>query len=156
MRRFIRSPTVRWLLAGIVALLLAIQVVPVSRTNPPVGGDVSAPPDVQPILRRACYDCHSNETVWPWYSRIAPVSWLVASDVHEGRGQLNFSVWSRLTPAQQAKALREAWRHVADGEMPPWTYRLMHRDAGLSAEDRVALRAWTAGAPARAAPGSEP
>ena len=62
---------------------------PVTRQNPPVTGDVTAPADVGGILRRACYDCHSHETVWPWYSRVAPASWLVAHDVDEGRGFIN-------------------------------------------------------------------
>jgi len=121
---------------------MAIQVVPVRRTNPPVEAVVPAPANVHAILRRACYDCHSNETVWPWYTRIAPVSWLVARDVQQGREELNFSTWNRHSPRQQDKFLRESWNEVAEGEMPPWIYLRMHGNAVLSAQDRAALREW--------------
>jgi len=97
---------------------------------------------VRAVLRRACYDCHSHETVWPWYSKVAPVSWLVAHDVHEGRQKLNFSTWNRYTPKQQVKKSKESWEEVAAGEMPLWYYLPVHRDAALSAEDRALLRTW--------------
>ena len=89
MKQSFRWKVVRWMLLGILVVLLAIQLVPVQRSNPPVEAEVPAPENVRTILRRACYDCHSNETVWPWYSRIAPVSFLVASDVHEARAKMN-------------------------------------------------------------------
>jgi len=139
--------SVRWLVLGIVVLLVLIQLVPVPRSNPPVTADVAAPPEVRVILRRACYDCHSNETVWPWYSRVAPASWLVAYDVAEGRNEMNFSTWNLLTPEQRAKKLEEAWKQVSEGEMPPWPYVTAHRDSHLSVEDRAALRAWVLGSP---------
>ena len=70
---------------ALIVCLVAAQFVPVDRTNPPVGQEIVAPAEVMTVLERACYDCHSNETVWPAYSRVAPVSWLVARDVQEGR-----------------------------------------------------------------------
>jgi heme-binding protein len=149
--RIFRWAVLRLVLLGAVVVLVAIQFVPVGRSNPPVETEVPAPPDVQAILRRACYDCHSNATVWPWYSRVAPFSWLVARDVREGRREVNFSTWNRLTASQQVKKLKESWKEVADGDMPPWFYVSAHHDARLSAEDRAALRAWalaTAGEPA--------
>jgi hypothetical protein len=82
------------------------------------------------LASRACFDCHSNETVWPGYASIAPVSWLVQHDVDEGRAALNFSEWSR--PQKEAK---EAAKEVREGEMPPTAYRLMHAHARLSAAD---------------------
>lgn len=94
------------------------------------------------VLRRACYDCHSNETRWPWYSRVAPISWLVAHDVGEGRRELNFSTWNRMDAAKQAKALRETWKEVYEGEMPPRIYLPTHPEARLSDVDRALLRAW--------------
>lgn len=130
-------------IAGVVFVLLAIQLVPVDRTNPPVESEVPAPAAVRSILRRACYDCHSNETVWPWYSRIAPVSWLVASDVHEGRADMNFSTWNRRTREEQLKAFQECWEKVEQGDMPPLLYRPAHPAARLSEADRSALRAWS-------------
>jgi len=79
----------RWAMGLMAAVFVLIQFIPVARTNPPVEGEISASPEVMSILRRACYDCHSNETRWPWYSKIAPVSWLSVKDVNEGREHLN-------------------------------------------------------------------
>ena len=121
---------------------MGIQLVPVDRSNPPVEVEVAANANVRAVLRRACYDCHSHETVWPWYSKVAPVSWLVAHDVHEGRQKLNFSTWNRYTPKQQVKKSKESWEEVAAGEMPLWYYLPVHRDAALSADDRALLRTW--------------
>ena len=133
----------KWTIAVLIVALVAIQLVPVDRTNPPVETEVPATVEVRSILRRACYDCHSNETVWPWYSRIAPISWQVARDVHDGREKLNLSTWNRYTAKQQLKKLKESWDEVAEGEMPPWLYLPPHPDARLSADDRAALRAWS-------------
>jgi cytochrome c551/c552 len=140
-------------LAGLVlaTALGAAQVFRIDRTNPPVTGDIAAPSEVKAVLRRACYDCHSNETVWPWYSEVAPVSWLLAHDVGEGRDELNFSAWAAYTPAQRRKKLKESAEEVAEGGMPPWYYVLMHPEARLGPADRGLLRDWTQaeiGAPA--------
>jgi hypothetical protein len=136
-------------IAGAVALVLA-QLVPVTRDNPAVGSDVDAPPAVAAVLRRACYDCHSHETVWPWYSRVAPVSWLVAHDVDHGREELNFSTWSAYDDAKRRKKLKETVEEVAEGEMPPWYYVLVHPEARLADADVELLRAWAAASGARA------
>jgi hypothetical protein len=120
-----------------------MQLVPVERSNPPVEAEVPASAEIRSILRRACYDCHSNETEWPWYSRVAPVSWLVAHDVVEGREKLNFSTWNRLDTKKQVEALHESWEEVEEGEMPPWFYLPPHPDAELSPSDRAALREWS-------------
>jgi Haem-binding domain len=126
----------------VLVALVSIQLVPVDTGNPPVSADVPASPAVKAILRRACYDCHSNETAWPWYARIAPVSWFIARDVHKGRAELNFSTWNEYSTQQRVKKLRESWQEVAVGEMPTWLYRPIHRDAGLTAEDRALLLQW--------------
>jgi len=131
-----------WTLAGLCVAFLAVQFVPVTRTNPPIEGDVTAPADVKAVLRRACYDCHSNETTWPWYSHVAPVSWLVADDVNHGRSHVNFSMWNRLTPADQAKVMRNAGEEVEAGEMPLWYYLPMHPMARLSDADKALVREW--------------
>jgi uncharacterized membrane protein len=123
--------------------VLAIQLVPVDRTNPPVEEEVPASPEVREILRRACYDCHSHETEWPWYSRVAPVSWLVARDVEEAREHLNFSTWNRLSAEDRAEGFEEAWEEVESGEMPLWFYVPLHPEAELTAEERSLLRAWS-------------
>jgi len=132
------------ILGGIAALLLLAQLIPVERTNGPVEVDAGAPAPVGAILKRACYDCHSNETVWPGYSRVAPVSWLVAHDVHEGRRELNFSTWGRYDAALRKKKLDKAAEEVSDGDMPPVYYVWMHPEARLSAADKAGLKAWFA------------
>jgi hypothetical protein len=134
---------IKWAIVVLIIALVAVQLVPVDRTNPPVETEVAAPAEVRAILRRSCYDCHSNETARPWYSRVAPVSWLVASDVHDGRAHLNFSTWNRLTAEGRIEAAREAWEMVEEGEMPLWFYLPLHPGARLSAEDRSVLRAWS-------------
>jgi len=134
-----------------IALLVAvaaIQFVPVERTNPPVDGEVPASAEVRAVLQHSCYDCHSNATVWPWYGRIAPISWLVAKDVREAREELNFSTWARLAPRERAHLLQEIGKEVEEGEMPPRLYLLPHPQARLSAADKTILQAW-----ARAADG---
>ena len=142
MKEFFRWKIIRWILLGMLFNLVAIQFVPPDRLNPPVEVEVPALADVRVILRRACYDCHSNETVWPWYSQVAPFSWLVARDVRKGREELNFSTWNRIAAKQQVKKLKESWKEVAKGDMPPWFYVTFHSDATLSEEDRTALRNW--------------
>ena len=132
-----------WSLAAVLLAFAAIQLIPVDRSNPPVEEEVPAPDDVRAVLRRACYDCHSNETVWPWYSRIAPVSWIIAHDVEEGREALNFSTWNRIGTKAQLEAMHESWEEAAEGEMPPWFYLPPHPDARLSPEDLRLLRAWS-------------
>ncbi len=134
------------MLLGLGVALVLVQFVPVDRTNPPVETRVDAPADVVAVLERACYDCHSNETVWPAYSRVAPVSWLVAYDVHEGREAVNYSTWGRYSAEDRAKFRKETWEEVEEGEMPLKLYPLLHPDARLTDADRELLRAWAAGA----------
>lgn len=133
----------KWVVGVLIVALAAIQLVPVDRTNPPVETEVPATAEARTVLRRACYDCHSNESIWPWYSRVAPVSWLLVRDVHEGREELNLSTWNRYTTKQQLKKLKKSWEEVVDGDMPPWFYLPPHPDARLSANDRALLRAWS-------------
>ncbi len=132
----------RWILGGLTLAFAAIQLVPVDRSNPPVEVEVPASDAVRAVLRRACYDCHSNETVWPAYSRIAPLSWLVADHVREGRAEFNFSTWSRLEPKKRAKVMREIPEVLDEGEMPLPSYLRLHPEAVLSAADVEMLRGW--------------
>jgi len=130
-------------IAAAAGLLLAVlQLVPVSRTNPPVSAAVSAPPEVLALLRRACFDCHSHETVWPPQAYLAPASWLVAHDVAEGRGELNFSAWDRVDLKKVARKLPE---EVGGREMPPWFYVVAHPEARLSDAERKTLSDWARG-----------
>jgi len=127
---------------ALLVVVAAIQFVPVERTNPPVDGEVPASAEVRAALQHSCYDCHSNATVWPWYGRVAPFSWLVAKDVREAREELNFSTWARLAPREQAHLLQEIGKEVEEGEMPPRLYLLPHPQARLSAADQAILQAW--------------
>lgn len=140
---------VKWAALAFCVAFIAIQFVPVNRTNPPVQGDFRGSAEVVSVLRRACYDCHSNQTVWPWYSRVAPVSWVIARDVHEGRAALNFSTWNQLSADKQAEALKESWEEVAEGKMPTWYYVALHPEARLSGNDQSVLRAWSGSAAGR-------
>ena len=108
--------------AVLVVFFVAAQAFRIDKTNPAIESDVSAPAQVREVLRRSCYNCHSNEVVWPWYADVAPASWLIAHDVHEGRRELNFSVWGRYSPGIRQKKLREIAQTIAEGEMPPWYY----------------------------------
>lgn len=137
-----RSLLVRGVGVGI-ALFLAIQLVPVDRSNPPVEAEVPATPEARSVLKRACYDCHSNEVVWPWYAHVAPVSWLVARDVVEGREAVNYSAWNRLSAEDRRELLDESWEEVEEDEMPLWFYLPLHPDAKLSQADRAVLREWS-------------
>ena len=131
------------ILFGLVVVLgAAAQFIPVTRTNPPVTGDIPAPPEIKTLLRGACYDCHSHETVWPWYSRVAPASWLVAGDVKEGREHLNFSTWSDYKPAKQGVLLDDAVEQIREGEMPPFYYAWMHPKARLTDAQMEQLVKW--------------
>ena len=127
---------------GLGVAFVAIQLVPVARTNPPVVSTVTAPPEVESILRRACFDCHSNETVWPLQAYVAPVSWLVAHDVKEGREELDFSTWG---PKQAARAAKKLAREVEKGDMPPFLYVLAHPGAKLGKDDKALLASWARG-----------
>jgi hypothetical protein len=129
-------------LIGLGVVAVGIQFVPVRRDNPPATASLVTLPAVEAVLKRSCYDCHSNETRWPWYSHVAPVSWLVAGDVHEGRHHMDFSRWGELPPSRRDVLLKEIRKLTEKGDMPPPRYLLMHRAARLSAEDQRILDAW--------------
>jgi len=134
------------ILAVLAAGFLLIQLVPFGRAhdNPPV---VQEPnwdsPQTRELAARACFDCHSNTTVWPWYSNVAPVSWLVQHDVDEGREHLNFSDWnqSHAEHGGEAHEADELGETVLEGEMPPANYLLNHPEAKLTDDERAALAA---------------
>ncbi|HYK87968.1 MAG TPA: heme-binding domain-containing protein [Acidobacteriota bacterium] len=127
----------------LVAALVVSQAFRINKINPQVRSDISAAPEISVLLRRACYNCHSSETVWPWYSNVAPVSWLIASDVSEGRSLLNFSDWGTYVPDLKIKKLRKIAEEVAGGDMPPWYYNTLHPEARLSEAERAQIRTWS-------------
>ncbi len=134
-----RKNVVWWSLGALVVLGVMIQVVPYghAHTNPPVRREPAWDrPATRGLTARACYDCHSNQTVWPWYSRIAPVSWLIQRDVDTGRRRLNFSEWDR--PQRGARS-GSVDRRIQRGSMPPWYYVSMHSQANLLDAEKQAL-----------------
>jgi hypothetical protein len=144
--RHTMKPRHRFLpLIALIMTLVLIQFVPVKRTNPPVETEIAAPGNVMTVLRKACYNCHSNQTEWPWYSRIAPVSWLVARDVTKAREEMNFTNWNRYTPKKQSAQIEDIWKEVKDDHMPPLPYRLMHPEARLTHDEKEQLRSWSIG-----------
>jgi mono/diheme cytochrome c family protein len=125
------------LLGSAVLIFLLIQLVPFGRnhTNPPM---VSEPqwssPEARALVKQNCFQCHSNETSWTWYSNIAPASWLIAYDVIDGREQFNFSDWNN-NPGE----LDEMVEAIQEGEMPPIQYRLFHPESKLNAQQKLDL-----------------
>ena len=111
--------------------------------NPPERYTLAFPPDVKAIMHHACFDCHTNETRWPLYARIAPGSWLMARDVHNGRNHLNFSKWGDSDEDERQDDLENCWDQVESGAMPPWFYIVpLHPDAKLSDADKATLKAF--------------
>ena len=137
-----------WIFIGGALGWALLQLTNPDRTNPPVttGHDLLTlnppPPGVAALLRTACFDCHSQATRWPWYSRIAPVSWQVAADVNHGRAKLNFSDWPVEDPARAARKFGNISDLVGAAEMPPKKYTLIHRDAVLSEAQRKTIVDW--------------
>jgi len=123
--------------------LIVIQFIPVKRTNPASISEIDAPADVKAIFRNSCFDCHSNETVWPWYSYVAPASWLLVSDVNEGRENLNFSNWGNLDRSKQTKLREEIWEEIREERMPLLQYRILHPGSKLSQEQKNLIRNWS-------------
>jgi hypothetical protein len=127
---------------SLIVVFGLIQLIPVNLSNPPVESDIQAPPEVKAILKTSCYDCHSHETVWPWYSKFAPVSWLLASDANEGRSKLDFSTWNQYRPEKQISLIDDALKEIKEGGMPPWYYTIKHTGAKLSPEKIKLIDAW--------------
>lgn len=133
-----------------VVLFAGIQAIRPARTNPAVDESqtifarTQMTPEVAAILNRSCNDCHSNKTVWPWYTNVAPVSWWLTNHVNEGRQNLNYSEWGRLNTDRQDRKLRQICDEVEDGVMPLSSYLPMHPQARLSDGDKKTLCDWTA------------
>ena len=138
---------------GFLALVIGIQLIRPARANPVVVPSrtleavVPVPPQVESILQRACYDCHSDLTSWPWYSNVAPVSWFVIDHVDSGRRHVNFSEWLRRDTKDPAQYTRERFqaicKQVETRNMPLTSYLLVHRAARLSQDDIEMICQWT-------------
>lgn len=131
-----------------LAITLAIQVIRPARTNPPTDpgrtlhARLAVPPDIAALLERSCRDCHSNETRWPWYSNVAPVSWWVIDHVNHGRSHFNYSDWARYDPTDARRLLENTCALARKGEMPLPSYLQMHGNARLTGNDVAALCGW--------------
>jgi Haem-binding domain len=130
------------ILIALAIIVVGIQFVPVDRSNPPVTEKIDAPSNVLSILKASCFDCHSNETEWPWYSYVAPVSFLVSADVEDGRKRVNFSEWDKYDDEKRAKKLDAIIKEVEEGEMPLSKYTLMHPDAKMDQAKIKVLKDW--------------
>ena len=139
----------KWIVVILAVIFLGIQFVRPARTNPVVDpsqtleAHTQMPPEVASIFERSCRDCHSNKTVWPWYTNVAPISWWLTDHVNEGRRELNMSEWGRLPRDRQDRKLRQICDEVADGMMPLSSYLPMHPGARLSEQDKRVLCDWT-------------
>jgi hypothetical protein len=142
----------KWSAIFVAVMFAAAQFVRPAKTNPPVEeakavqAYLKVPPQVDAIFRRACYDCHSNETVWPWYSNLAPASWFLAGHVDHGRKHLNFSDWARAerrAPNKNASAqVDDICKEVRGGGMPLDSYLILHPEARLSDQDVKVICDW--------------
>jgi len=126
-----------------------MQFIPVDRTNPSVDpshtiyATLELPPGVKVVFERSCRDCHSNETAWPWYSHVAPVSWVMAHDVHRARQKMNLSEWGSYTAQEKEDRLEEICEQVMNGDMPDRKYAIFHREARITRQEREAVCQWT-------------
>ncbi len=125
-------------------VLLGLQFVSVKGIgdNPKERFALEAPADVKAILVKACLDCHSNETRWPFYARVAPGSWLILRDVKKGRARFNMSEWGDSDEDARNLDKENAWDQISEGEMPPWFYIPMHPDARLNDAEKNTLKTW--------------
>ena len=139
--------SVRWILTVFLLAFIGAQFVRADRTNPAAAPTASlrarVPSDVGAILDRSCRNCHSNETEWPWYSNVAPMSWMLADHVHQGREHFNYSEWTSYPSDDQDKFLGAMCNLVQRGRMPLPSYLLIHRDAKLSPDDVQAICTWS-------------
>ena len=131
-----------WFVVGLAVVFLLMQFKQPDRTNPPVESEINAPAEIAAILERSCYNCHSHETDWPWYSYVAPVSWWVGEHVEHARGDLNFSQWPVLEFEELEHMFHEIDEQIAKGEMPLNSYLILHSEARLNDEEKAALRSW--------------
>jgi cytochrome c551/c552 len=140
----------KWTVIVLVVLFLGIQLMRPARSNPAVDesqtieGRTQIAPQIKAIFERSCNDCHSNKTVWPWYTNVAPISWWIAGHINDARQNMNLSEWGKLDRDHQDRKLRQICDEVTDGGMPLPSYLPMHPKAKLSEEDKKTLCDWTA------------
>ncbi|TGK35451.1 heme-binding protein [Leptospira gomenensis] len=126
----------------VFTVFVLFQFFPFSVPSGDNSGEIEAPEEVKKILRRSCYDCHSDLTEWPWYTKLFPVNVYLYHHVEEGRAELNFSEWKSLTRKERATKADSVSEVLEEGEMPLRDYLFLHPEAKLSAEDLEVLRDW--------------
>lgn len=126
----------------IIIALIGIQFIKVERSNPPVTADLNAPAEIKAILKNSCYDCHSNQTKFPWYSSVAPISWMIADHVKEGRAELNFSDWGKLSYQNKSNLKKKIWEEVNNDKMPLSVYTIVHPTAQIDEMKKLAIKNW--------------
>ena len=133
------------LLKVLLVAFIILQFFRIDKTNPPVDKNSDfltlkkTPENVATLVKSACYDCHSNETVYPWYAKVQPFGWFLKDHIDEGRRELNFSTFASYEPRRQAKKLDEAAEQIENGGMPLVSYTLIHKEAKLTAEQKKLL-----------------
>ena len=133
---------------GVITLLVIIQFFRIDKTNPAVLQkndfiSITNPPEnIKQLLKTSCYDCHSNESTYPWYTNVAPISWWVKQHINEAREELNFSEWGAFTEKRKKHKLEECFEMVEEGEMPLKSYLIVHDEAKLTTEQKNELVVW--------------
>ncbi len=128
----------------ILGIFLSMQFIQIEKIEENTSKDleIKAPNQIKTMLKNACYDCHSNEVKYPWYSNIAPFSWMIDTHIKDGRKALNFSLWEEYSPKEKKKKLKEIFRTVY-AAMPLNSYIFLHEEADLTREQRTRIRDWT-------------
>ena len=132
----------------LIVILIGIQFITIDKTNPPTDMEkdfitiANPPADMGIMIKESCYDCHSHHTKYPWYSNIAPVSWLLKEHVNNGRNHLNFSVWSDYKESKKDHKIDECIEMIESGEMPMKGYVLLHEEANLTDVQKQAMIDW--------------
>jgi hypothetical protein len=147
MRRI--GKVIKWIVIVGLGLFILIQFYRPARTNPAtdaaqtIEAHTQMTQPVKDIIQRSCRDCHTNQTAWPWYTNVEPISWWITGHVNEGRQNLNLSEWGKLDPNRQDRKLRQICDEISDGGMPLPSYTPMHPLAKLSEQDKKMLCDWT-------------
>lgn len=136
------------IIIGLIVVVVLIQFIRIDKTNPPAEPQqdfivITQPPaEIVFLLKESCYDCHSNETNYPWYFNVAPISWWAKDHVNDGRKHLNYSTWGTYKKERKEHKLDEMYSEVEEGEMPLTSYTLMHGAAKLTPGQKTALLDW--------------
>jgi len=155
----VNKARVKRVLFALIIFLITIQIFQPKRTNFPavpsrsLAAHVPIPEDVHSALMRACGDCHSDETIWPWYSHIAPLSWVITDDVNQGRRHMNFEDWEAFASSKEGNdRIAGICKEIKERGMPPFSYRLFHEDMRLKPQEIASICVWSQAFPAQAGP----